>query len=623
VLALGLNTVCVSAADPAATAGGAKAAAVLKVVPAGSAGYVVCNNVNATATAVDKYLAAIGADDMVKGSIPNGALAAFKDKTQLGEGFNADGGLALALLDPQQFGVDVTKAMKHEGDQKMPFVFFVAASSVKDLFSAYKMEEAGKFTKVELRMGSSFATKIGDYVVFSETEKALQAVVDGQAGKKAADELGKAQAKLIDETDFAIQVNMKVVAPLISSAIKQWEDEQAKDGKETAETGGDGDGVARPHRPMALGLAKILPIYKDILGQMDTMTIAGRLAQTGTVLDCLAAWSPDSVIGKAIAAYKPPGTPLLNQVSPDLYILALGQVVVPSTPELLDIQSKAITAMFSGPVMEKLPAETKDKLIALSKRGNEEATSFQLVVGAVPEGNGLFGLSVVINCKDSDKMRAILEDACGVYQSILRAAIGEKDADFKDLTIAYSKGLENVGDKKADAIDISWPDLANMDEQKRGDMKKILGEDKVRIYVLPAAKDKVVLTFGGSKAYLEQAMKAANAASGTLSDKEAGDAAKYLPPQNERVALALLNLGNLFDLSQKASDAMSPAGAAQPMPFTFTAKAPITLGVGLAGANEHIVLFVPNEMVKQVIGIVGMFFGHMGGPGPAMGAEGF
>jgi hypothetical protein len=162
-----------------------------------------------------------------------------------------------------------------------------------------------------------------------------------------------------------------------------------------------------------------------------------------------------------------------------------------------------------------------------------------------------------------------------------------------------------------------------MDEQKRTEMKKILGEDKIRIFVAPAAKDKVVLTFGGSKAYLEQAMKAATSATGTLSDKEAGDAAKYLPPEKERVAIMLFNPGNLFTLVMQGAKAMSPNGEAPPIPFTFSAKAPIVLGAGVFGADEHVVVFVPNELLKQIMGVFTMFTQMRGGPPPAMGPEGF
>jgi hypothetical protein len=620
-MALALTTVVASAADAGAPG------AVLKVVPAGSAGYVVCNNVTATATAVDKYLVAIGADAMAKGAMPTGALAAFKQAAQLGDGFNATGGMALVLLDPQQFGVDVVKAIKGDTEQKMPLVFFVAGSSVKELFSSYKMEEAGKFTKVHLRMGDCLATKIGDYVVFGEVEKAVQAVVDAQAGKHAADELGKGQAKLIDDTDFAIQVNMKVLSPIINSALKQAEEElsgKLKGGRggEGGVAGGNGEAGGDATGANAM-IAKVLPIYKDILGQLNTMTIGGRLTATGTVLDFMVAMAPDSMLGKAMAAFNPPGTPLLNQVSPDTYVLALGEVVVPATPEMLDMQSKAFTAMFTGPGMDKLPAETKDKLIALSKQFNEQTTSFQFVAGAAPEGSGLFGVSVVINCKDSDKMRALLEEACGVYQNVIRAAGGEKDADLKDFTITYNKALETVGDKKADAIDIASPSMATMDEKKRTEMKQVLGEDKIRLFVVPAAKDKVVLTFGGSKTYAEQAVKAANGAGATLTDKEAGDAAKYLPPEKERVAIMLFSPGNLFDLVKAGIKATAP-GQEEAIPFNFNAKAPIVMGVGLSGASEHVMVFVPNEMIKQIVTLYETFLAPMqrGGP-PAMGPDGF
>ena len=124
-----------------------------------------------------------------------------------------------------------------------------------------------------------------------------------------------------------------------------------------------------------------------------------------------------------------------------------------------------------------------------------------------------------------------------------------------------------------------------------------------------------MLTFGGSMAYLTQAAKIASGTTGGLSEKDAGDAVKFLPPENERVVLALFNPGNLFELVKQGAKTMND-GNEMPIPFTFNVKAPVVFSAGLSGNDEHVVFFVPNELVKQIVGIYMMMSGGGRGPGP-------
>ena len=77
-------------------------------------------------------------------------------------------------------------------------------------------------------------------------------------------------------------------------------------------------------------------------------------------------------------------------------------------------------------------------------------------------------------------------------------------------------------------------------------------------------------------------------------------------------SIALLNVGNLFDVIIHAAQTMEGPGSAPP--FRVKTTAPIVFGGGVSGTSAHAVYYIPNELVKEGVGIFKMLTG--GGPGP-------
>ena len=89
------------------------ASAALKQIPAGCMGFVVVNNVNGMCGKVDEFLKSIGPGGQP--FLPMSVLDLIRAQMRLGEGFNSNGPFVVAMLDPQQYGVDLIEMLRLRG----------------------------------------------------------------------------------------------------------------------------------------------------------------------------------------------------------------------------------------------------------------------------------------------------------------------------------------------------------------------------------------------------------------------------------------------------------------------------------------------------------------------------
>jgi len=549
-----------------------KAEPILTHMPAGSAGFVIINNAKATAGKVDKFIDELGLSQM----------------------------LGAVLLDPKAFDVNllevfgiagpppmrVNQPAPAEGDvpakPKVPFVIFVPGAGVKEVFGAYPMEAAGKYTLVKLPVGPVYAGQLGGYVIISPIDKALDAVIG--AKKRAAAEMPAEQVKVLVEADLGYYMNMKVAGPILADILTQ-----------------AGAQATRDAGPMAPLLATYMGIYRDIIKQLDSVTVGARLVSTGLVVEEMASFKADSAYGKAMAAAKPSGKCALDRLPNLKYVLAVG-AVGSTNPQEAKLNLDIINALLSNEFFQGLPEAEKARLKKIAEGLNEQITAMQMFGGGAPEGSGVFGVSFVIRCKNADKVKQLLAEKATFAEALIKH-IGKDDEDVKKLTIRYVEGVETIGSVSADAITIEHPELTKMSDSDREDMRKVLGEDKIRLLVAAADKQTVVVTFGGSRAFLIEALKAASGKGTIGSEPDAAEALKHLP--KNRSAVVLLNGGNLFELIVAGMAKVAPNEELPP--FRITCKAPIALGAGTTGESAHVVLYVPTKLVKEVVGVVMMF----------------
>jgi hypothetical protein len=608
---------------PAATPAGAKLESVLSHIPADALGFVVVGNAGDLGRKADKLLADLGVDQFLAKPSPDDpqkmiktpVLDVLKGLAQLGPGFNPNGGVAAIMLDPKAYGINIVELMKGtkkpaadattppaggaaapEAKPKVPFVIFVPGTGVKEVFGAYKMAPSGKYTLVELRMGPTFAGQVGGYVVLSPNEKALDAVMSAQ--KMADTALPAEQAAVIAKGDLAYYINMKLAQPLMADILKQVQ-EQA-----TAEAG--------PGPPL---VAFYMDFYRQMLSQMDSIVVAGRLGETGIVFEEMVSMLPDSAYGKAMLANKDAGKAQLSSLPNLPYVLAIGSSAGGATADKAKLATDMIDGLLKMDPLSTLADADKQALVKMVRDITDEVTGAEIVLGGAPAGKGLFGADFVIHCKDAEKMKGMLAEQAKLGQNIFRH-LGKDDADVQKLTIRYVPKMETIGSVSADAIVLDSPKLGDMKEDERTKMKKVLGEDKVRFLIASPDKNTVIVTFGGTADFMGEALKAAGGKGTIGTDPAAAEAMKNLPANCN--GLVLINAGNLFDLIMAGAKTMAPDEELPP--FKLACKVPIALGSGVTGSSAHVVIYVPTQLIKEIAGTVMMFAGGAmpgGGAPPA------
>jgi len=589
-----------------------KAEPVINHVPAGAAGYVVVNNIRQGAAKIEKFLAQTGLDRMVGlAEMSGGLVGLLKDKAGLGDGFNPNGGFAAVMLDPQQFGVDLAELMPMGGPpteqanelakpRKVPFVLLVPGTGLEAIFPEDPTAPAGEFRKITLDMGPMFAGKCGGYVALSPTAEALSALL--KAEKKTGEELSKSHKAAIDGSDIAIHIDMRIAGPIYIKML----DKLNKQLTAQRQTGMVAAGPGSMLSPM-------LGFYREMISQIRGVTVTGRFVETGLVFSELVAVDPAGDWGKIVASCKPTGDKLLDRL-PDLpYILAAGSSGG-GQPELSRKTSLDFLDKFmSTEALSAVPEETRTRAKKLLTDYDEQVTAVQFAIGGAPQGSGVFGLACVIKCKDAEALKALLAETAEVTEGFIKALVGPDEPDLEDLSIAYAKNVDTIGEIAVDAIEIIHPELAEALAEDEA-LQKVLGEDKLRVQVAAADAKTVVVTFGGATPFLTEALKTARNGGAILQREELAVAMKHMP--ENRVTLVLFSPGNLLDVVAAAVQTIAPDQP--PLPFKIQTKTPVAIGAGVSGNDVEVVVYVPNGLIKDVVGIVPVMFGGMRGPPPGM-----
>lgn len=625
---------------------------VLNHIPADAAGFVVVNNIQATITSAEEFLSGIVPPGMMPPILP-----LLVSQAMLGEGFNPDGGFAVVLLDPGKFGLDLAvmaglkspdpNAPPAEG-AKIPFILMVPGKSIADVFGAYQMTEAGAYTKVSLRMGEMYAGKIGGYICLSPEAKPLDAIA--ASGAKIGGALPKADAELIARADIAAHVNMKVLGPIADDLMKAIEAQVSAMGEMSDAMNGHGGPKVTVMGPMA-AIAPALPVYREIISQLDSITISARAAKTGLVVEAAVSMDPDSVFGKVFAAQTPPTAPLLAGLPNLPYVLAVGSasdVTGKAAEELAEFNKAMTDKMFSNPLFSQMfSPEMMEKLQTLSIDWDKQVTSMKIVAGGAPTGSGVFGAAMVVKCKDSAATKAMVIDLAEVYEELFRTMMDmdggnlsdaeAEEAETDGLRLVHAAGAETSPGVSIDTITLTLPQMAEMDDEDIAQMTRMLGEAAIRIRLGATDENTVVVTFGGAKAFFDETVKSAAAGTSTIVTG-AGEieALKHMPSKPS--AIVLINVGNLFEVintgwrimvanenSEDTEDAGDPESAPAlgtgPLPFNITSRIPITIGVAVSGPSARMALYVPKELIAETVqGFMGMMMAPPGGM-PPMGPE--
>jgi len=579
-----------------------KAEPVLKHIPAGTLGYLVVNDITATNGRLSRFLGEIGLGQIMA-QIPGGALGIIRAQARLGPGFNPNGGFAAVVLDPKEFGIDLLGMMGIGGAKtnaetpKFPIVLFVPGKDPKAVFPTFEITGTGSQMSFSHSGNTGFIRTGGDYILVSPSKKALDAVT--APGKKTLSELTKDDARIIATSDAAAFINMKIVGPLYVKMLEKMMNMGMMAAPPATATGPAS--AEKAHKSM---MQSAVTFYRDLFSQMDSATVGCKLTRNGVLIEEAVSFAAQSAWAEAMASFKSTGPLRMDRV-PDLPYVLAGTFAGGWGKKTWELNRNLTFQMLETSAPGKISEEMKKRIEKLFEQMGDEIKGGQFVIGAAPAQSGVFAVAVLINCKDSSRLKKLVAEKVALADELLKIIFTQEE--MQKLTIKYEGGIETIGTVVVDAVTVAHPKLSTMDEEDRAMLIKVLGEDRLRIRIAAPDKTTLVATFGGSKAFLTEALNSARRPKPLLTAQQSADAAKYMPKRPS--GLFVFNVANLMEAIEAGRKIIEPESA--PIPVKLMDRTPIVMSVGGAGNATHIACFVPNSVIREVVTALMM----LGAPG--------
>ncbi|MBI5724778.1 MAG: hypothetical protein HZA50_12520 [Planctomycetes bacterium] len=590
----------------------AKAAceSVLRRIPADAMGFVAINNFADSCKTLQAFLKESGMAKLIaseSGLDFNEDLPLqLKNLFRFGDGFNPNGGLAVVLLNTDKYGYDLLKALDLEdaasppasnaadqpdGDTP-PFVILLPGRRVESVLENFDVEkdESGGWHFTVPGEGKWFAAQAGDYIALSLNSKAVAAITGIK--KSAVDKLSKEHAELIARSHLAVHVDFAVSGPAVLRIIKAIEKAQEEDQEN------DFGYFFFPFGLLQGAFKKAAIAAKDIVPQAGEFTLAIKASKENLGFDALVSFKPESVIGKLLAGYKAPDKSLIGRLPDVGCVFAAGKSIPDSkqAAEHAGAFTEALKGLLELVASEKLevPKELHDKMVKFEDQLIRQITSARLVLGRAPDNAGMFGLAVVLECQNAAKVKALFADLPALAGEFCKDVLGKADDDLGKFTFSHKKGAEKADDKAVDVVEISHPELES-DADAKEHVTAIFGEDKIRLFVADADEKTVVITLGGGKNFMKEAIKAAKGGGNIEKNREVAQACNQMP--DNLFLLMVFSVSNLYELINNAAAQMGEPDVVPP----FQCKIPFILGAGAQGSSLRGKLILPAPVIKELL----------------------
>ncbi|MCL2701365.1 MAG: hypothetical protein FWE88_06695 [Phycisphaerae bacterium] len=597
-LAIGLCSLMLAhSAFAQATAGGTVKAApkdseVLQLVPAGSMGVFAVNNVKDATGKLDRFLLAIGAvsvEDALK-SGGGGSLGYILQMLEMEEGFRPEGGFAVAMLDPQQFKIDLIKAFQNiggraRGNDKIPFAIYIPGKSINELFAEYDVShsEVEKYPEISFPFGPLYAMELKGYVVLSPLPKALDAIAASKKG--IATSMTKEQAASVMENDVVFFIDLRVAGPVLD---KVFEMQQAMSSQMSMFVTG----------PIGLvfKLNDMLSQYqRDTLKQMDSATICAKFVAEGIVVDERIAFVKDSNAAKVLAETKPLGKERLDRLPAANYMFVM-DATCQSGPQSDVMRDQIISAILSSDVFDEVSDADKLKIMGVVENLSNQVTRGQFVIGGGPDGESAFAMATVMQVKDSATYVNTMKDAVAVINKLVKNAVAahadDETAEKFAEVLTYTSAVAKVGNVTVDEIRVNVPEDV-LDEEAQEQLQKFIGDTRVRVLLASIDKTTVVATLGGSQEQMAATIQTATKGGGVDLSKAQVSGMKYMPAN--RVAIGAIHVANILENIRIA------AGDEPSFLPELKADAPILIASSAVGTQARVVIFVPSAMIQDIV----------------------
>ena len=289
---------------------------------------------------------------------------------------------------------------------------------------------------------------------------------------------------------------------------------------------------------------------------------------------------PGSPMAQALSAAKNTQGPLTLGLPDKRFIFAYGirKDAFANPPEVRKAQR---AALIENPAWRDVPKEKVEAIADLIAAVNPEVTGVEHWAGQTGDG-GPLSIATVVHCRDAEALKTIVRKHLPAIETMLNLATMQKSENEKErFALSYQEANEPAaGEVKADVILASHPELEKMleNEDMGKHMKNILlkvfpGEMRFRARLAVLDKNTLVVTVGGGKKFLAEAVAAAKANASKLELSEDAKTALALAPAN-RFAVAMVDISSAVAFYGKAMLSVV-GGMAGPM------------GVGVGGAALH------------------------------------
>ena len=581
--------------------------AIIDQIPDEALGFLVISDLQGMSDNINQFL---GAMQLPFPMPPGGMLASVQMMFGLGPGFDPSGGMAIVLLDPEPFGVDLdfdlpgplgdTEALDDadadEDDEPTlwPLVFFVPGDGVQGVFGNSPSTAVGNYTQLEMPMATAFATYRDGYVLVSPRADALDAIL-AQSGR-LADDLSDGQRQALTESDLAVHVDATRATPLVRQAFdKMFEAYQTMLQMAEAET------TDTQIAGFRMGQDAMLDLVEQM--QAGTMTLSFR--PEGMHGSVAMAMDPDSDLGLALASLDFRPSPVPNRVPDFPYAVAVA-ANVDYTDEIASVlDTLEQTALASLPSQWAVPDEQLAELRTIRTELGRQITGVQYVVGAGAEGE--MKIAMVMACADSEQMMTLIRQGVESELALLEDLQAREDnaaEDIHQIELAYEQDATTIDGVSVDTMHLTYPVSAEAPGALEEMMMGFFGDGELSVMLGAPDAETVVATFGDQDIFTST-LATCDGTSPIPVNAEVAQAMAVVPGDARLVGL--INLKNAMQFSDAVAADFAEAAPAGMMMMQGNAlqymetDMPIVFYVQTEDSTLRTTMFMPIETLRDAM----------------------
>jgi hypothetical protein len=601
----------------------APAGPVLMVIPEEASLFVAVKNITDLTGKIDTLVTDIGLS-------PGGAMSSLNmlmSKENFGPGFNANGGFGLAVIDPNLLGYKIEDLMGESAAEKpAPLIYLVPCTDLKTLWPGATISEANGLTKLDVNGETVYAKMMGSYAVLGDGPEPVRLAAATKHSAMA--KVSKAHQAIITQADAAVYADVKSLQPWIK-ALAQKASEEMDNG---------------PGMPWGrMSNAKAMKFWSRMTEDMDALSIGINVNKSGLIFNRYVTFVPQSKMAAMLGGVHMASatTSMLTQMPNLPYVLAAGSAdMAQFSPQAQAATRDWLAQLLTG-LAPGVSADTKTKLTQLAVDVYSQVKSVRVFIGGAPKDSGVFAVGIVLNSDNPDAILAKMPEIVPLKQQVLNAIIASAKSNAgmhmgmsatgsapasepampaeQKVTLKYTPAALNVAGAAVATIDVDSPTLVNMEPDQKAQMAKVLGEGQIRFYIAKASDKSLVITFGGSQAFLAEAIKAAKAGRDLAADPMVAAGIKEMPAGLS--SLGLFNVPNLVMQVKAGVAAVAGPQVVQNSPFAsieLKPGTPVTIGRSLVDNGDQARVFIPEEMMSDIAHAYMTFVMSMmgGGPGP-------